>query len=195
MSQRYSISEFENLWEKDPERYGCIPLQLAVESLEMDKDAFSMLIDKGAMELIKIGNEDHVRDMVSLRSLMKFKLARMAQTKGGRPERLLKMLTEAAKNRKTLVYGDVMKLMGLIYKEADHRDRFTADLRKAVELSELYEHNLIISCLLVFKIQFIAHDDFFIMAEERGLYTAGKDSKTVFFKEHMEAIFQYFEKK
>lgn len=191
MGQRYSILEFENLWEKNPERYGCIPLQQAVESLEMDKEAVSMLIDKGAIELFTIGG----LDMVSLRSLMKFKLARMGQVKGARPERLLKMMTEAAKNRKTLVYGDVMKTVGLIYKEADHRDRFSAELREAVKLSELYEHNLIISCLLVFKIQFIAHDDFFIMAEEMGLYTAGKDSKTVFFKEHLEAIFRYFEKK
>jgi hypothetical protein len=112
-----------------------------------------------------------------------------------RPRRILEILTDAARNKKTLPYGDVMKAMGLAYQDALHRQIFKEDLRTAVRQSDLYPHGLLLSALLVFRIQHIPEDDFFTMAQELGMFTAGKDSKTVFFKEHLERIFQYYEGK
>ena len=111
-----------------------------------------------------------------------------------RPGRLLKMLTEAARNRKTLPYGDVMREVGLSYGDAAHRKIFARDLRTAVRESEIYPHDLILSALLVYQTQHFPEDDFFAMAQELGLFAPGKDSKTVFFEEHLERVFQYFEK-
>jgi hypothetical protein len=110
-----------------------------------------------------------------------------------RPSKILKMLTDAARNKQTLFYGDVMQTVGLSYQDAVHRQIFKEDLRSAVRQSDLFAHNLLISALLVFKIQHIPEDDFFAMAQEMNLFTSGKDSKTVFFKEHLKRIFQYYE--
>ena len=112
-----------------------------------------------------------------------------------RPQRILEILTDAARNKKTLPYGDVMKAMGLAYQDALHRQIFKEDLRTAVRQSDPYPHGLLLSVLLVFRIQHIAEDDFFTMAQELGMFISGKDSKTVFFKEHLERIFQYYEEK
>lgn len=112
-----------------------------------------------------------------------------------RPRRILEMLTDAARNRKTLLFGEVMQAVGLTYQDAGHRQRFKKDLKAAVSQSELYPHKLLLSVLLVLKIQHMAEDDFFDMAQELGLFTSGKDSKTVFFKEHLELVFRYYEGK
>jgi hypothetical protein len=109
-----------------------------------------------------------------------------------RPQQILEIITEAARNKKTLYHGDVMKTVGLDYKEALHRKTFTAALREAARKSELFEHGLLLSALLVYKIQFIPDDDFFDMAHELGLFTPNKDSKTVFFKDQMEGIFKFY---
>lgn len=111
-----------------------------------------------------------------------------------RPRRILEMLTDAAQKKQTLPYGDVMQAVGLSYRDAVHRQVFKENLRAAVRQSEPYPHQLLLSALLVFKIQHIPEDDFFIMAQELGLFTSGKDSKTVFFKEHLERLFHYYEK-
>lgn len=110
-----------------------------------------------------------------------------------RPRRILEMLTDAAQKKQTLPYGDVMQAVGLNYSDAVHRQVFKKDLRAAVQHSELYPHKLLLCALLVFKIQHIPEDDFFAMAQEVGLFTSGKDSKTLFFKEHLKCIFQYYE--
>jgi hypothetical protein len=123
-----------------------------------------------------------------------FQSAKAASLKD-RPENILALLTEAARSRKTLTYGDVMKAMGLDYKDSEHRQLFKKDLRTAVQQSELYPHGLLISALLVLRIQNIAEDDFFLMAQELGQFTPGVDSKTVFFKEHLERVFNYWERK
>jgi hypothetical protein len=85
-----------------------------------------------------------------------------------------------------------MQTVGLTYQNAMHRKAFRQDLRQATRQSVLFEKGLLISALLVFKIQYIADDDFFLMAQELGLFTPGKDSKTVFFNEHLQRIFQYY---
>jgi hypothetical protein len=121
-----------------------------------------------------------------------FKTAKASPVRD-RPRRIMEMLTAAAKKKQTLPYGDVMQAAGLNYSDAMHRQVFKEDLRAAVKQSELYPHQLLLSALLVFKIQHIPEDDFFAMAQELGLFTSGKDSKTVFFKEHLERIFQYYE--
>ena len=121
-----------------------------------------------------------------------FKLTQAAATEN-RPQRILKLLTEAAQKQETLRYGDVMESTGLSYQDAMHRQIFKKDLRVATQQSELYAHKLLLSALMLFKIQHIPEDDFFAMAQELGLFTSGKDSKTVFFKEHLERIFQYYE--
>ena len=123
-----------------------------------------------------------------------FQSAKAASLKD-RPENILALLTEAARSRKTLIYGDVMQAMGLDYKDSEHRQLFKKDLRTAVQQSELYPHGLLISALLVLRIQNIAEDDFFLMAQELGQFTPGVDSKTVFFKEHLERVFNYWERK
>lgn len=192
MKPRYAISEYEELWQSDPQRYGAIPLKKAVASLQMDPQAVSMLVDRGVLECFEIVDDSDVTSMISLQSLLMFKSARAAATQD-RPNQILQILTEAAKNKKTLYYGDVMKTMGLVYREARHREKFMSDLREAVQESELYEHGLLISALLVYKIQFIPDDDFFAMAHEMGFFTPGKDSKTVFFKDQMERIFKFYE--
>ena len=110
-----------------------------------------------------------------------------------RPRRILNLLTEAAQSKKTLFYGDVMETMGLAYQDAMHRQIFKKDLRAAAQQSELYEHGLLISALLVYKIQYIPDDDFFLMAQELDMFTPGKDAKTAFFKDHLERIFNYYE--
>jgi hypothetical protein len=112
-----------------------------------------------------------------------------------RTSRILKILTEAARNQETLLYGDVMETVNLSYQDAMHREIFKKDVRAAVQQSELYAHKLLLSALLLFKIQHIPEDDFFVMAQEMDLFTSGKDSKTVFFKEHLGRIFQYYENK
>lgn len=192
MRSKYPTSEYEELWQSDPQRYGGIPLKLAIASLQMDPQDVSMLVDRGVLECFEIGDDSDVIPMISLKSLLLFKSAKKAGTKN-RPERILQILTEAAKNKKTLYYGDVMKTMGLLYKESRHRQAFAAALREAVQKSELYENGLLISALLVYKIQFIPDDDFFDMAGELGLFTPGKDSKTVFFKDQMERIFKFYD--
>ncbi len=115
-----------------------------------------------------------------------------AVPKTDRPGQILKILTQAAKNQQTLYYGDVMADVDLSYQDAFHRKIFTRDLRIAVKKSELYEHHLLLSVLLLFKIQNCPEDDFFAMAQEIDLFKSGKDSKTVFFKEHLEQVFQYY---
>lgn len=192
MTTRYAISEYEELWQSEPQRYGAIPLQQAIASLQMDLQAVSMLVERGVLECFEIGDDSDAIPMISLQSLLLFKSARAATTQD-KPNRILQILTEAAKNKKTLFYGDVMKTVGLFYKEARHRQMFTAALREAVQKSELYAHGLLISALLVYKIQFIPDDDFFAMANELGLFTPDKDSKTVFFKDQMERIFKFYE--
>jgi len=122
-----------------------------------------------------------------------FKTAKSAPAPD-RPGRILEILTEAARNRKTLPFGEVMQAVGLSYPDAMHRQAFKRDLRAATRQSALFAHNLLISALLVFKIQPIAEDDFFLMAQELGMFTPGKDSKTTFFKDHLERIFQFYEK-
>ena len=111
-----------------------------------------------------------------------------------RPGRILEILTDAARNRKTLPFGDVMKDVGLSYRDAAHRKIFTRDLRTAVRESELYSHDLILSALLVYQTQRFPEDDFFAMAQEMGLFSPGKDSKTIFFEEHLERVFRYYDK-
>ncbi|MFZ1984317.1 MAG: hypothetical protein WAU91_07870 [Desulfatitalea sp.] len=111
-----------------------------------------------------------------------------------RPHRILEILTDAVRNKKTLLYGDVMQAVGLAYQDALHRQLFKKDLRAAVQQSELYAHGLLISALLVFKIQHIPEDDFFLMAQELGMFTAGKDSKISFFKDHIESIYRYYQR-
>jgi hypothetical protein len=109
-----------------------------------------------------------------------------------RPRTILEMLTEAARKKQTLPYGDLMQTVGLSYSDALHRQVFKEELRAAVRQSELYPHKLLLSALLVFKIQHIPEDDFFTMAQELGLFTSGKDSKTLFFKEHLAHIYHYY---
>ena len=121
-----------------------------------------------------------------------FQTAKTAPARN-RPGKILALLTDAARAGKTLLYGDVMDAVGLTYQDAVHRQIFKEDLRTAVRQSELYSRSLLLSALLVFKIQHIPEDDFFVLAQELGLFTSGKDSKTVFFKEHLERIFQSFE--
>jgi hypothetical protein len=123
-----------------------------------------------------------------------FKTANFSATQD-QSTRILRVLTEAARNKKTLPYGDVMKSMGLAYQDAMHRRRFKKDLRVANRQSELHEHGLLISALLVYKTQYIPDDDFFLMAQEQGMFTPGKDSKTAFFKDHLERIFNFYEEK
>jgi hypothetical protein len=109
-----------------------------------------------------------------------------------RSNQILQILTEAAKDHKTLYHGDVMEAVGLVYKDAGQRQTFTAAIRKAAQKSELFEHGLLLSALLVYKIQFIPDDDFFDMAHELGLFTPGKDPKKAFFKEQMDGIFKFY---
>jgi hypothetical protein len=190
--QRYTLSDFEALWQEDPLRFGCIPVQQAVDSLQMDDLFVSKLIDKGVLECFEIGDDSSVVRLVTLKSLLLFKTAKAAATKD-RPSRILEVLTEAARNQKTLLFGDVMQSMGLSYKEASHREVFKKDLRQATRQSTLFAHGLLISALLVFRIQHLPEDDFFVMAQELGMFTPGKDSKTVFFKDHLDRIFKYYE--
>jgi hypothetical protein len=192
MNPRFSISEYEALWQSDPQHYGGIPLQEAIASLQMDAQAVAMLVERGVLEYFEIGDDSDVIHMISLQSLLLFKSAKAAATKD-RPKQILEIITEAARNKKTLYHGDVMKTVGLDYKEALHRRTFTAALREAVKKSELFEHGLLLSALLVYKIQFIPDDDFFDMAHELGLFTPNKDSKTVFFKDQRERIFKFYE--
>jgi hypothetical protein len=109
-----------------------------------------------------------------------------------RPQRILALLIEAARDQKTLPFGDVMQAMGLNYQDAMHRQTFKRDLRQAVRQSELFDQGLLISALLVFKIQHIAEDDFFLMAQELGMFTPGMNSKTAFFNDQVTRIFQYY---
>ena len=109
-----------------------------------------------------------------------------------RSQRILEILTDAARAHKTLLFGDAMQAVGQNYQDAMHRQAFKRDLREAARQSELFDHGLLISALLVFKIQHIAEDDFFVMAQELGLFTPGKDSKTVFFNDQVKRIFEYY---
>jgi hypothetical protein len=195
LKKRYTISEYEALWQNDPQGFGCVSIQQAVDSLQMDPQAVLSLMDKGALECFEVGEGSEVRNRVTLRSLLRFKAAKTAASSQDRPKRILSVLLEAARSKKTLPFGDVMQTMGLTYPDAVHRQIFKKDLREAVRQSELYAQGVLISALLVFKIQPIAEDDFFLMAQELGLFTPGKDSKTVFFKNQLERIFQYYEER
>jgi hypothetical protein len=110
-----------------------------------------------------------------------------------RSHRILEILTQAARNKTTMPYGDLMQTLGLNYQDAVHRQAFKKDLRAATEQSELYAQGLLISALLVFRIQHIPEDDFYLMAQELDMFTPGKDSKTVFFKNQLQRIFEYYE--
>lgn len=121
-----------------------------------------------------------------------FKSAGAATVKD-RGDEILALLNTAGRSKNTLAYGDVMQAMGLAYKDAEHRQLFKKELRAAVRQSELYSRGLLISVLLVFRIQDIPEDDFFLMAQEMGLFAPGKDSKTAFYKDHLERVFEYFE--
>jgi hypothetical protein len=193
MKQRYTIAQYEDLWRDDPKRYGCVAMQQAADSLQMDGQDVAMLIDNGILECFEIGEGSHTRSMVALNSLLLFKAARAAKAQD-RPYRILTILSDAARNKKTLSFGDVMQTVGLAYQDAMHRQLFRKDLRTANQQSELYAHGLLISALLVFRIQHIPEDHFFLLAQELGMFTPGRDSKTVFFRDHLERIFQYYEK-
>jgi len=192
LRQKYNLAEYEGLWRKDPERHGCVPIQQAGDSLQMDAQSISLLIDKGILEVFDVGDDSNIRSMVTLKSLLQFKAAKAAPTQD-RPRRILAMLTEAARNKKTLAFGDIVEAVGLNYPEAMHRRMFKQDLREATRQSELYARGLLISAVLVFRTQHIAEDDFFLMAKELGMFTPGRDSKTVFFRDHLERIFQFYQ--
>ena len=193
MKTSFTMPEYETQWQDDPQRYSAIPFQLATASLQMDDPAVAMLIDKGVLMCLEIEAESGPCRMVTLDSLLRFKAARTsAAVAASRPQRILELLTEAARNRRTLPFGEAMQSMGLSYQNAMHRQAFRQDLRQAVQQSELYTQGLLLSALLVFKIQHIPEDDFFLMAQELGMFTPGKDSKTVFFQDHLARIYQYF---
>jgi hypothetical protein len=194
MTSRFTFTEFEELWQKDPERYGSVPLTQAAGSLDIDERALAPLIERGALELFEIGNDSFTSRMVSLKSLLIFKTARAARSQG-RPERILEILTDLARKRQTLAYGDAMKAVGLNYQDAIHRQRFNADLTEATRNAAAYEQGLLICVLLVFRIQHLPCDHFFLMAQEAGFFTPGMNSKTVLFKDHSERIFQFYEGK
>jgi hypothetical protein len=186
-------AEYEDLWRSDPQGHGCISVQQVVDSLQMDERSISMLIDRGVLDCFDVG-EDPTYRLVTLKSLLQFKAARAAGTGDkDRPTRILETLTEAARDKKTLPYGEVMQAMGLRYSDGLHRRMFNEDLREATRRSELFSHGLLLSALLVFKLQQMADDDFFLMAKELGMYKPGRDSKTAFFKGQVERIFQYYE--
>jgi hypothetical protein len=128
---RYDIAEYEKLWQSDPQRYGCVPLAQTIDSLQIGAQDVAMLIDKGALECFEIGNASGIRSMVTLRSLLIFKSARASVTQN-RSIRILNILTEAARYKKTLLYGDVMQTMGLTYQDAMHREIFKKDLREGI---------------------------------------------------------------
>jgi hypothetical protein len=194
LRQKYTFTEFENLWRGDPQRYSYIPMQHAVHSLRMDRPSVSMLIDKGILESFEVGDETCAQNIVAVtvQSLLQFKAAKEAPSHH-RPSQILAKLMEAARNKQTLGFGDVMEAVGLSYADAAERRMFTRDVREAVRQSELFARGLLISALLVFRTQHIAEDDFFLMAKELGMFTPGKDSKTVFFRDHLERIFQFYE--
>lgn len=102
---------------------------------------------------------------------------------------LASILENAVSEKKTLPYGDVMQSVGLRYQDAVHRKLFKEELRTVTRQSKLYAEKLLISAVLVLRIQHLPEDDFFVMAQEMGLFEPGKDSKTVFFKEHLDCIF------
>jgi hypothetical protein len=191
LKQKYTIAQYEDLWQNDPRHYGCVSVQQAVDSLQMDAQAVRALIEKGVLECLEIGDEPAVQRMVTLKSLLLFKKAKTGRT-ADRPRRILEILTDAARHKKTLPYGEVMQSMGLSYQDALHRQIFKEDLRTAARQAGPYAQGLLISVLLVFRIQHIAEDDFFIMAQELGMFTPGRDSKTVFFKDQLERIFNYY---
>jgi hypothetical protein len=164
-----------------------------MDSLQMDAKSIAMLIDKGILECFEVGGDSGRQNIITLESLLRFKAAKAVRPHEDRPRRILAMLTEAARNKKTLAYGDVLESVGLQYSEATDREKFKRDLREAARQSELYSRGLLISALLVFRTQHMAEDDFFVVAKELGMFTPGRDSKTVFFREHVERIFQYYE--
>ncbi len=192
LSQKYSFAEYEDLWRNDPLRYGCVPVQQAVDSLQMDAQSISMLIEKGVLECFDVGEDSSFRSMVTLRSLLQFKTAKEAPTPD-RPRQILAILTEAARNKRTLLFAEVVEAVGLTYHESAHRQVFKQALRAATQQSELYARGLLLSALLVFRTQHIAEDDFFLMAKELGMFKPGKDSKNVFFRDQVERIFKYYE--
>ena len=193
MKKSYAMPEYETQWPQDPQRYSAIPIQLAAVSLQMGAEAVAVLIEKGVLACFEVEAASGPCRMVTLDSLLRFKAARTsAAVASSRPQQILELLTEAARSRKTLPFGDAMQSVGLSYQNAMHRQTFRQELRQVVQQSEIYAQGLLLSALLVFKIQHIAEDDFFLMAQELGMFTPGKDSKTVFFKEHLERIYQYF---
>ena len=193
MKTSFTMPEYEAQWQDDPQHYSAIPTQLAAASLQVDDPAVAILIDKGVLVCLEIEAESGPCRMVTIDSLLRFKAARKsAAVVSSRPQRILELLTEMARDQKTLPFGDAMQRVGLSYQNAMHRQAFRQDLRQAVQQSELYAHGLLLSALLVFKIQHIPEDDFFLMAQELGMFTPGKDSKTVFFQDHLARIYQYF---
>jgi hypothetical protein len=185
-------AEYEELWRSDPQGHGCISVQQAVASLQMDEASISMLIERGALDGFDVG-EDPTYRIVTLASLLKLKAARAVSTsEKDRPTRILETLTEAARNKRTLCYGDVMQAMGLTYSDGLHRRMFNEDVREATRRSELFSHGLLLSALLVFKLQQMADDDFFLMAKELGMYKPGGHSKTGFFKGQVDRIFAFY---
>lgn len=99
------------------------------------------------------------------------------------------ILKNAIREKKTLPYGDAMQAVGLRYQDAGHRQIFKKELRAVTQESDFYAKGLLISAVLVFRIQHLPEDDFFVMAQEMGIFRPGKDSKTVFFKEHLSRIY------
>jgi hypothetical protein len=187
-------AEYEELWRKDPESYGCVPVQQAVESLQIEEASVSALIGNGALDCLDVGDGSSSLRMVTLKSLLQFKAARAASAGAqDRPARIFEILTDAARNKKTLPYGEVMQSLGLTYSDGLHRRMFNEDVREAVRRSELFSQGVLLSALLVFKLQLMADDDFFLMAKELGMYKPGRDSKTAFFKGQLARIFQHYE--
>jgi hypothetical protein len=189
---RYTIDTYEARWQEDPDAFGAVPVEQALASLGMDMPTLSMLMDKGVISGFEIGDASGDRTLVSLRSLLTFKKARSVSAPKDRPQQILAILIDAARRATTLSFGDVMEELGMRYADAMQRKWFRKDLREATRQSELFSQGLLISALLVFRIQYIPDDDFFLMAQEEGLFTPGKDSKTVFFKNQTERIFAFY---
>ena len=78
MRPRYAYSEYDDLWQSDPRRYGAISLQKAIASLQMDTKAVSMLMNRGVLECFELGDESNVTLMITLQSLLLFKSAKTA---------------------------------------------------------------------------------------------------------------------
>lgn len=183
----------ESFSDADPDSllYSIIPKTIAAEASGVTRATLDKWIKNGDITQIKIGKTKYVSlASVLERFLGEVKMQNLA----------LEYIESAARERRTVTYGDLMNHLSLDHKIAPHRTKI-AKILGAISRSSVQSYGLMISAIVVLKGYDIPSDGFFELVEilqnampDKGELTSYEEEDWErWLEEHQEKIFDYFE--